>query len=691
MNETAERTQAQATITRIDSGFRIAFPYDPALVAAVKRVPGRRFCRDTKSWTVPANAPAAAAALEFAASHDAVVEDAAATQLRGLIFEAEASIEHSRAKDADIEIPVPDGLEYLPYQRAGIAYGLARPSTLIADEMGLGKTIQAIGICNADPDARSILIICPDSLKLNWRREWERWDTKGLSVAVANGKFPSADVCIINYDILRKHRAAIRSRSWDLLVVDEAHYIKNGKAQRTAEVLGKWNKDAAKRLAAIEAKRRIFLTGTPIVNRPAEAWILVHSLAPDVFGSWFSYMTRYAAAHRTRWGWDTSGASHLDELQEKLRASIMVRRLKKDVLTELPPKRRQVIELPAAGLESVVRHEHEVWQRQQDSLEALRVRVELAKASENAAEYEAAVSALRQGEMAAFTELSRLRHETALAKLPQVIAHLQDSVEQGKVVCFCHHKDVVAAILAEFPDAVSITGDTPMQVRQDAVDRFQSDESCRLFVGNIQAAGVGLTLTASSHVIFAELDWVPGNVSQAEDRCHRLTQVNSVLVQHLVLEGSLDATMARVIAAKQDVIDRALDVRSETEKADAPAIQTMDSESIEALQESWRNANESARECATKSVSRQRIQKESESITADQTKVVHAALISLAGMRDGAEAEDYCGFNKVDALIGHSLAMTQELTPRQAALGRKIARKYHRQIGGKVTLKAMGL
>src|SRR3990167_6920453 len=178
----------------------------------------------------------------------------------------------------------------------------------------------------------------------------------------------------------------------------------------------------------------------------------------------------------------------------------------------------------------------------------------------------------RAASQAAFTEISKLRHATALAKLPMVMIHLRDQLDAGnKVVVFAHHHDVVAAIAAEFgAAAVTLTGETGMAERQAAVDRFQSDDSCTLFIGSIHAAGVGITLTAAAHVIFAELDWVPGNLSQAEDRCHRIGQSGSVLVQHLVLDGSIDATMAQTITAKQDIIDRALDDPASTDIAQIP-------------------------------------------------------------------------------------------------------------------------
>jgi len=202
---------------------------------------------------------------ETKANHTAIEEQKAAAR------------EQSRATDAAIDIPAPTGLTYLPYQKAGIAYAINRANCLIGDEMGLGKTIQAIGVINADPTIRRVLVICPASLKINWLREMNRWLVIPHRIAIANGTFPTEDIVIINYDILKKHAASLRAMAWDLLIIDEAHYLKNPKALRTIEVLGKYNKDLSKAITPIPAKQKIFLTGTPITNRPIELWPILHS------------------------------------------------------------------------------------------------------------------------------------------------------------------------------------------------------------------------------------------------------------------------------------------------------------------------------------------------------------------------------------------------------------------------------
>ena len=648
------------TITRSEAGFTLAFPYRAELVAAVKSLPSRRFDPTTKSWTVPASGASALRDLlkrlngtEISLTDD--VREALEAGQQATV----AAITASRATDWHGDIPVPEGLAYLPYQRAGIAYAMSRPASLIGDEMGLGKTIQAIGTINADANVRSVLVICPASLKINWAREMRKWLSRPLSVSVANGVFPQSDVVITNYDILKKHARSIRARSWDMLICDECHALKNPKAQRTQQVLGKRDRDPAKAVESIKAGRKLFLTGTPILNRPIELWPLVHALDPTGLGaSWKAFVTRYCDGHQASYGWDVSGASHLDELQDRLRVALMVRRLKSEVLTELPAKRRAVVVLPTDD-DSAVTAETAGYEAAQASVEEARHAVELAKAEDDDT-YASAIARLTAASSAAFAEISKLRHATALSKVPQVVAYLRDLVESEKIVIFAHHLDVLATIAAEYPGCVVLTGENTQEQRQAAVDRFQTDPDCRLFVGSIKAAGVGLTLTAASHVVFAELDWVPGYITQAEDRCHRIGQANSVLIEHLVLDGSLDVRMANTLIAKQEVIDRALDDKERSELASITI---------------------SPDAAATANTPRSRVAKLAEDMTPEQIERVHTALQMLAAMCDGARNIDGAGFNKLDARLGKDLAMRLSLTAKQAALGQIIAHKYRRQLG----------
>ena len=207
---------------------------------------------------------------------------------------------------------------------------------------GFGKTIQGIGISNAIPEIKNVLIISPATLKFNWLREWRKWDCKGLSVEIANAseEFPETQVIILNYDIVKQFREQIDFREWDYLICDESAALKNPKAQRTQQVFGKPDRSPKKRILPIRAKRKLLMTGTPILSRTSELWTTVKALDPTGLGAnWKFYHERYCGAFFDRYGWDVSGASHLEELNFKLKR-FMVRRLKKDVLRELPAKRR---------------------------------------------------------------------------------------------------------------------------------------------------------------------------------------------------------------------------------------------------------------------------------------------------------------------------------------------------------------
>lgn len=339
------------------------------------------------------------------------------------------------------------------------------------------------------------------------------------------------NVCIINYDVLNKY-PQIKEEKWDLLVCDECHKLKNEKTIRGYFVYGGTQKIKVKGLPDKEIKHetltatyKLFLTGTPICNRPSELFPIISYLDPITWkNKWRYFMSRYCNMVQTRFGCDNKGANpyRLPELQKILRRTIMVRRLKSEVLTDLPPKTRQIIEIePTPEMEQYILAENEAAKEKEDLCNELKAKIELAKAGSEEA-YRNAVKALQAFTQVSFEEVSRLRHETALVKVPAVIDDIQGIIETDqKVVVFAHHKDVVEKICDEFPGiCVKLTGDVvKMEDRQKAVDRFQTDNGCMVFVGSITAAGVGITLTAASTVTFAEEDWVPGNITQCEDRC----------------------------------------------------------------------------------------------------------------------------------------------------------------------------
>jgi SWI/SNF-related matrix-associated actin-dependent regulator of chromatin subfamily A-like protein 1 len=423
-------------------------------------------------------------------------------------------------------------LALFPFQEQGIEFALAREGALIADEMGLGKTCQAIGLINQDPTLRKIIIVCPACMRIPWRRELERWLNRPLSIAIVGVDAASIkdlfakEVVIINYDRLSRVTAELSTRTYDLCVLDECHYVKSLEAKRTGVALG------------VKARRRIALSGTPILNRPIEiypSWLLPQDWPST---GYFDFAQRYCGAYHNGFGWDFSGASNLTELSSRLHSSVMVRRTKAQVLPQLPEKIRTVVELyPTGDMRRIIKQELDAYEAR------------FLKVNHDSINWD---------------DLARVRHQTALAKVPLIVQYVTEVLEGGvqKIVVFAHHRDVIAHLvdgLSSYHPVMLVGGMGP-QERQDSIDAFQKDPSVRVFIGNIQAAGNGITLApASSRCIFAELSWTPAEMTQCEDRLHRIGTKDSVHVQHLVLEGSLDAMMVKVLIKKQRILDAVLE------------------------------------------------------------------------------------------------------------------------------------
>jgi SWI/SNF-related matrix-associated actin-dependent regulator 1 of chromatin subfamily A len=636
------------------------FKFDWQTVAIVKAA-GARFDGSRKLWWTTDPAVHARLAQGAGVAADAINAERHAEQAR-----KEEVIQASRASASDAVIPLSDacrrkGYDYLPYQKAGIAFALPRSSVLIADEMGLGKTMQALGLINADDSIRNVLIVVPASIKRNWEREALLWLARKMPVQIVNGTLPQGGVCIINYEQVAKHRAWIDSIAWDMLVCDESHYMKNPKAQRTIAVLGRWDKESSKRVRPIQARRRVMMTGTPILNRPVELWPILQALDPTGLGrNWKTFVTSYCNGHQKvtpgRFGrliWDVMGSSRLPELQARLRSTIMVRRLKSEVLTELPAKRRQIIALRAesAAERAALKAEAEALP---DHVKALRAEVERLSVDEASDAYKAACEALLSAGTVAFEDTARVRHEVALAKLPQCVEHIRDVLEggDGKLIVFGWHHDVIDGLVEALGDygVIRADGRDSTDSRDASVRRFQTDPAVRVIVCSIGAMNMGHTLTASSHVVFCELCYVPGLLQQAEDRAHRIGQQDSVLVQHLVLDGSLDCRMAEILVRKMEVARLALDANEAL-----PEVRTL------------------AQPPAPKP--------EVPAMPDDQRAAVHEALRLLAARCDGARALDGAGFNKFDSDFGKSLAAAGHLSDTQAAWGKRLVWKYQRQLG----------
>lgn len=536
---------------------------------------------------------------------------------------AAAVVAASWAEDTDAKFPAPDGLAYMPFQRAGIEYAAKRDKTLIADPPGLGKTIQAIGVHNV-VNANRVLVICPASLKINWMREWIKWDIHGKTVGIAesvlkrehvlddNGErvrddknklvyrtwtehfWPDTDVVIINYDMLDPFDEKIKTITWDLMIADECHLLKTADALRTQCVFGGQRPAKrkngvkirdAKTYEEIVACRSLFLTGTPILSRPIELWNLIRACDPKGLGaSWENYAYTYCDAEDGHFGIDASGASNLEDLSAILRERFMIRRDKRAVLKELPDKTREPIILPQDKLETPVKkeknrvesalaqYEKMLGLSEDDNpfryitmMEGLSDRIAEALATQDSEEpdLDAAVKTLSAPDQLLFTEMSAAREEVALAKVGMVADHIAKLVACDEpVIAFAYHKSVIKELQKRLEKVglrvAVITGDVSTKKRQALVDGFQAGDF-DVIIGNILAMGVGWTLTRARFVVFAELDWVPALMEQAEDRAWRHGQLNAVIAQYLLVDGSIEAYMAVAILEKMEIISKALD------------------------------------------------------------------------------------------------------------------------------------
>ena len=483
------------------------------------------------------------------------------------------------------------GLAYKPYQKAGVAYMTQKKDTLVADEPGLGKTIEALGFVNY-VKAKKVLIVGPATLALNWKFEAEKWLVDPYHFFLPeNGQDPIPEfdpndrvVVITNYEktiglsrggqLIETPLSASLHRPWDVGIFDEAHALKNPDSRRSQVVLGE--KGLYENI-----KRALFLTGTPIENRPIEIWPLAASLCPARFGDWWDFARKYCGLHQEKRGpkpekitrpdgsfqvedrrrmvWVADGSTNHSELQQRLRTSFMIRRLKVDVLKELPPKRRQLIIMKDDEVDWSAYPELLKWKKLHEAQfnDAL-ARLESAKTR---AEYLAAVKSLDVISVP-FTETSDVRHKSALLKLPACLKLADEMIASGgleSLVIFAHHRDVLEKIHEHYGDkACVIYGDTPMDKRMSIVQQFQEGKR-QIFIGGLKAAGTGITLTRANTLIFFESDWNPATMSQAEDRLCRIGQMKMVHVIHPVLNGTIDANMVKMTTTKQNVIDKMLD------------------------------------------------------------------------------------------------------------------------------------
>ena len=464
-----------------------------------------------------------------------------------------------------------------PYEFEGVQRLLEarkhRSGLYLADEQGLGKTPQAVELSNLLAPT-SFAVICPASLKINWQREFERWGIWGIVPELVNpGKLPKSKFVVLNYDIA--HRVDLGFIP-DLLICDEAHALKTADSKRSETV-----RDMC--ASVLRSKGTVlFLSGTPMPNCPIELWHQLLCLGWVKESDYDYFVKRYCRPRirkikvkkngRTfvKKLIDLKGSSNLDELRTKLREKGIVRRRKEEGLTDLPPKTYQVIELPRRKMwRSNLLNEAMGCSAPHDSRSQVKYFSDLVAV------------ARRTGDLKKLTDsLAEARRLDGIEKVPQVIELVEESLQDPthKIVLMCYHREVWKALMDGFKDysPVGICGDTALSARQGAVDKFQSDPQCQVFVGQIYAAGTGITLTAASHVLFCELDWVPGAMEQAADRCHRIGQKDNVLVQYAVFEDSTDQKVADALIRKQKTLSAVFDGEVRSASQDMSSIDPLE-------------------------------------------------------------------------------------------------------------------
>lgn len=507
-------------------GIKIEFPYNREDVDRVRTIPNRKYHSEVKYWSAPLSIDAVEMLKEWDFTMDSKLET----------FLQESKVHVDQADE--IEIPGLKGILY-PFQKKGVGFlEHKRGRALIADEMGLGKTIQALAFLQLHPELRPVVIVVPASLKLNWKREILAWMTNMGSIQILSGTTPhpiSSDITIINYDILHAWIKELKALEPQVLIMDEVHYVKNNAAKRTKAIkkLGKF------------IPHVIGLSGTPIVNRPIEIYNAVNLIDPTVLPSYWDYAHTYCGAKHNGYGWDFSGATKTEELHTKLTNSVMIRRLKKDVLPDLPDKVYSFVPIELDN-----RPEY-------DFAEANFISFVRKRKGDQAA--------IRASNAEALAKIEGLKQLAVKGKLKHCIDWIQNFLESGeKLVVFVTHLNTVKTLIEEFKDiAVKMDGSVSIPKRQEIVDNFQTNNKIRLFIGLISVdgtpAGLGWTLTAASNVAHLELQWSPKIHDQASDRVHRIGQKNSVNIHYLLAHGTIEERIAKLIDRKRKVLDAVLD------------------------------------------------------------------------------------------------------------------------------------
>ncbi len=416
----------------------------------------------------------------------------------------------------------------MDHQKLAIEKLVANDRFILADDMGLGKTTSTV-IASIETKAKKVLIICPASLKINWLREIQNYTDRSISI-VEGKKWESADFVIVNYDIIKNfhdhenvENSVIVKEKFDLVIIDEAHYIQNKKAARTQLC-----NDVANKIGKVW-----LLTGTPLTSRPINYFNLLELVDSPVAQNWMAYVRRYCDGFQFRAGnrkiWNVNGASNLEELRDRTQHTIL-RRLKEEIL-DLPDKIITPIYLNLkSDTYKTLMGEYFDWYRNNEESKSLALQ---------------------------FSKLMKVRQIISQEKIKNTIEIANSSIDQEKkVIIFTNFTDTLNQFVDYFKkDCVYLDGSCSKNQRQEAVDRFQNDDKVKVFVGNLKAAGVGITLTAAEVVIMNDLSFVPSDHSQAEDRAYRIGQNKGVSIYYPIFENTIEGAIYDILSRKKNIFE----------------------------------------------------------------------------------------------------------------------------------------
>ncbi|NXE88987.1 SMAL1 protein, partial [Menura novaehollandiae] len=512
--------------------FEVDIGYSAEVIGVFKQMDSRNYDMNTRKWNfLLEDYPKLMEVLQSLVSVE--VEPLPGAVIRTFAAQLQKSPSQTDIPDADLSVVDSKIVTSLmPFQREGVNFAIFRNGRLLlADDMGLGKTIQAICIAAYYQQEWPLLVVTPSSVRFTWAEAFHRWLpslSPGSTNVIVSGKdnLTGSLINIISFDLLSRMDKQLKS-TFQVVIVDESHFLKNTKTARC---------QAAMPLLKA-AKRVILLSGTPAMSRPAELYTQIAAVQPTFFPQFHSFGLRYCDARKMPWGWDYSGSSNLTELKILLEESIMIRRLKSDVLSQLPAKQRKMVVVAPEGISAKTKA------------------VLAAEAKKMAKGYESK----QQEKEALLVFFSR----TAEAKIRSVVEYILELLESGnnKFLVFAHHKIMLDAVVEELKkkrvEHIRIDGSTSSAERQSLCQKFQFSDKQAVAVLSLTAANMGLTLSAADLVVFAELFWNPGILIQAEDRAHRIGQTSSVNVHYLVAKGTADDYLWPMIQEKIKVLGEA--------------------------------------------------------------------------------------------------------------------------------------